>query len=411
MVKNNNSRLSVLKTVLLTLAASFIYAVYAGIRNNYGIMLSAVTDSTGVSFASVSFVLAAGQLVFGLAQPAFGMLASERGSIYAFVSGAVLASAGMLLIPMCRSAVSLLICLGIILPAGTGAVSFGLLMGTAEPKLPSGSVSVISGIVSAGSGIGNIILSPVLSILIRAGGLMYGMAVLTVPVMLTLPVSLLLTRSVPKTAAAENSLLHQPETEQKSIKLLFKKAVKNRIYISLMSGFFTCGFHMALLTNHLPAQIQSFGFSAETAAYAFSAYGAAGAAGSVLSGSLCGRYKMKNVLGFFYGLRPITVLLFILLPKTLFNITLFTVLFGFSGAATVPPVSGIISRTFGAGNLAALYGFVFFIHQTGGFFGAWLGGLCFEASGSYLGIWAVSIVFSTAASVISFAVNETADGL
>ena len=163
---------------------------------------------------------------------------------------------------------------------------------------------------------------------------------------------------------------------------------------------------MALITNHLPTQIQSFGFSSEIAAYAFSVYGIVTVIGSVLSGSLCGKLKMKNVLGFYYGLRPITIFLFIILPKSVFTVTLFTALFGFSGAATVPPVSGIIGKAFSARNLATLYGFVFFVHQIGGFFGALLGGVCFDVTGSYTGIWIVSIVFSTIASIFSFIIKE-----
>lgn len=182
--------------------------------------------------------------------------------------------------------------------------------------------------------------------------------------------------------------------------------MKSRTYVFLMLGFFTCGFHMTLITNHLPTQIQSFGFSSGEAANAFSVYGIVTVIGSILSGSLCSKLKMKNVLGFYYGLRPITIGLFLMLPKTLFNCVLFAALFGFSGASTVPPVSGLVSKAFGAGSLATLYGLVFFIHQVGGFLGAWLGGVCFAATGSYSAIWIASILFSACASIISFAIKE-----
>jgi predicted MFS family arabinose efflux permease len=116
---------------------------------------------------------------------------------------------------------------------------------------------------------------------------------------------------------------------------------------------------------------------------------------------------MKNVLGFYYGLRPITILLFLAVPKTLPTVILFTALFGFSGAATVPPVSEIINRAFGAGSIATLYGLVVFVHQIGGFFGAWFAGICFEATKSYMAVWAAAIVFGIAASAVSFAIKET----
>ena len=416
MVKNSRNPVNI-KTIfectLLTLAACFIYAMYSGIRNNYGIMLNSIVDSAGISFASVSFVLAVGQLVFGLVQPAFGILAAKRGNKWAFVSGVVLTVGGMIMTPICKSAISLMICLGIILPAGTGAVSYGLIMGTITPRIPTKTTSFVSGIVNSSSGIGNTVLSPVINSLIKAGGLMHSMLFLTIPMLLTLPVSMLLgkKKKTQNLTANKSTTQNSFEPTKVIVKPLFKKALENRNYIFLMIGFFTCGFHMALITNHLPTQIRSFGFSSETAAYVFSIYGIVTVIGSVLSGSLCGKLKMKNVLGFYYGLRPITVILFLLLPKTLFTITLFTALFGFSGASTVPPVLGIINKNFGAVSLSTLYGLVFFIHQIGGFFGAWLGGICFDMTGSYYGIWIVSVVLSMVASIISFVINDSKTSL
>lgn len=392
---------NIFRVILLTLAGCFIYAMHSGIRTNYGIMLGSIVFGTGLSFSSVSLVLAVGQLVFGLVQPAFGILAAKRGNIYAVISGVVLSVAGMLLIPQCKSVFSLMICLGIILPAGSGAISYGIIIGTITPQIPSKMVSAVSGIVNASSGVGNTILSPVINALIRTGGLMHCMLTLTIPIILTWPVSLLMGKRGEKPDKKEAS-------EKISIKQMLQKATRSRTYIFLTLGFFTCGFHMALITNHLPTHIQSLGFSPEAAAYAFSIYGITTIIGSVLSGGLCSKLKMKNVLGFYYGLRPVTILTFLLVPKTIFTVTLFTALFGVSGAATVPPVSGIIGREFGARSLAALFGIVFFMHQVGGFFGAWLGGICFEITGSYTVIWSVAALLGAFAAVVSFAIRDKA---
>lgn len=397
------------RVTLLTLAGCFIYAMHSGIRNNYGIMLNSIVDNAGISFTSVSFILAVGQLMFGLVQPAFGIMAVKRGNASVFISGVMLTVAGMMLTPLCKSTISLMLCLGILLPAGHGAISYGVIVGSITPKIPVGSVSVVSGIINASSGIGNTILSPVTNSLLRTGGLMYGMLVLAVPILLTLPISILMGREVKartsKTIGAASQPL--PAATGVNVKAMFQRALKNRTYIFLMIGFLTCGFHMALITNHLPTQIQSFGFSSEDAAYAFSIYGITTIIGSVLSGSMCNKFKMKNVLGFYYGLRPITILFFLILPKTLLTVTVFTALFGFSGAATVPPVSGLINKTFGAESIATLFGLVFFSHQIGGFFGAWLGGICFDMTASYTAIWVVGIGSSIVASAVSFAIRES----
>ena len=61
-------------TVFLTLSACLIYAVTAGIRGNYGILLGPLSESTGIGYSSISFVLAIAQLTFGAMQPFFGIM-------------------------------------------------------------------------------------------------------------------------------------------------------------------------------------------------------------------------------------------------------------------------------------------------------------------------------------------------
>ena len=92
-----------------------------------------------------------------------------------------------------------------------------------------------------------------------------------------------------------------------------------------------------------------------------------GAAGT---GFLGAAFKMKNVLAGVYALRVIVSLAFLFLPKSVPFAFVATALLGLSGDATVPPTSGIISKKFGAKNMAVLYGFTLIGHQIGAFFSA-----------------------------------------
>lgn len=75
----------------------------------------------------------------------------------------------------------------------------------------------------------------------------------------------------------------------------------------------------------------------------------------------------------FYGMRVIIIILFLILPKTIFIIFGFAFLLGLMGMSTVPPVSGIINLKYRAKSIVTLYGIVFFIHQIGTFLGAYFG--------------------------------------
>ena len=388
--------------VLLTIAACLIYAISAGIRSNYGIMLRAISQNSGISYSSISFVLAVGQLVFGIMQPVFGVIALKKSNPFVLSCGVLLTVAGLLIIPFCKSVWMLLLFLGILLPSGTGALSFGIIMGAITAKLSENIASTVSGFVNASSGVGNTVLSPVLQTLIAGGSLFGAMLFLSVPTLILLPVSLWLCRPIPDQTQKKTQ-----STPEKNIPLksLFLEALHNRTYQFLMIGFFTCGFYMAIIETHLYTQITTYGFSEKIAAYAFSIYGIFTMIGSVLSGVLCSRIQMRWVLGCLYGLRSIIVL-FLVLPKTLSTICAFTALLGLTGNATVSHTSGLISRTFGAAKLATLFGFVFFVHQIGSFLSACLGGISISATGSYTLIWCMCALLCVLASFVSFCIRD-----
>jgi MFS family permease len=365
-------------------------------------MLGAISESSGLAYSAVSFVLAVGQLVFGIMQPVFGIVALKKSNLFVLCCGILCMVTGLLTIPFCRSAWTLTIFLGIILPAGTGALSFGIAMGAITPRLPKNSASTVSGFVSSSSGIGSIALSPIVQALIAAGGLMGAMIFLSIPTLALLPVSLWLCRP----RAGQEQVATPKDECRKPLKGLFLDAIRNRTYRFLLIGFFTCGFHMAIIETHLFTQITTYGISKQTAAYAFSIYGLASIIGCVLSGIACSRIQMKNVLGFLYGSRCIIVLAFFLVPKTLLTIYAFTILLGMTGNSTVPPTSGLVSRAFGAAKLATLFGIAFLSHQIGSFFSAWLGGVSVSVTGSYILIWGASIPFSSLASFVSFRIKE-----
>jgi len=56
--------------------------------------------------------------------------------------------------------------------------------------------------------------------------------------------------------------------------------------------------------------------------------------------------------------------------------------------------------------LAMLYGLVFFSHQIGSFFGAYLGGYFFDQYGSYDYAWYLSIGLSFFATVVHLPIDE-----
>ena len=100
------------------------------------------------------------------------------------------------------------------------------------------------------------------------------------------------------------------------------------------------------------------------------------------------------------------MLVFLPVPKSGVVVLIFAAVMGLTFLSTVPPTAGLVAKFFGSANRATLFGIVMLTHQVGGFLGAWLGGMVFEATGSYDWIWCVDIVLAVGAALIHLPIQE-----
>jgi Arabinose efflux permease len=386
----------------LTLGICSIYAINGGVRGNFGIILGSIADASGISYADVSFVLAISQLVFGLLQPVFGIIAMKTSERVVLCTGVFLMIAGFLFTPFCKTVWALLIALGLFLPAGTAALSFGLLLSVVTPQLPLGKSSMVSGFLNASSGLGTTLLAPMLTGISAAFGLLGMMMFLGIPSLLLIPLVLWLCRRPESLVYASNI----SSTAQVNPLKMLKDTMKNRNYQFLMIGFFTCGFHMAILETHFFNQLTTFGIDRSTSAIIFSVYGVFTMIGSALSGVLCNHIRMKYVLGSIYVIRVVLAVFIIFMPKMLAVLMIFSIVLGLTSDSTVSPTSGLVLKNFGPVKLATLFGLLFLTHQIGCFFSAWFGGLIVENMGDYDFLWMIDIILCILATIVSFSVRE-----
>jgi predicted MFS family arabinose efflux permease len=114
----------------------------------------------------------------------------------------------------------------------------------------------------------------------------------------------------------------------------------------------------------------------------------------------------RYLLSIIYFSRALSIVAFIVLPATTISTLIFGAVTGLLWLSTVPPTSGLVALMFGTRWLTMLFGFAFFSHQVGGFLGVWLGGLAFEATGSYNLVWWLSVFFGIASAVINLPIVE-----
>jgi predicted MFS family arabinose efflux permease len=145
---------------------------------------------------------------------------------------------------------------------------------------------------------------------------------------------------------------------------------------------------------------------AAVSAGALAIIGLANIAGSLGVGWLAQTHRMKLLLFFIYGARAVAIGVFLLAPKTAMTFYVFGAALGLTWLATVPPTAGLVGKLFGTRYLATLFGLTLFTHQIGGFFGAWLGGIAVDGTGSYQWMWYADIALASLAALVNLPIRE-----
>lgn len=403
--KTEERQYSFMQYIIAMTAACLVFAVMQGIHDNYGIMLNGIVAHTGIGYASVSFVIAVGQILYGATQPIFGMLALKKSNAFVMLCGIIFMAVGLIVTPFCSGRWSLLVFFGILLPTGTGALCFGIVMGAVAPIIGEKRATVASGIIQASAGIGDALMSPLLQRFTDWRGVTFSMPVFAVPILLMLPVVFWLGNKRKK-IKKDNGEYSINEPKSESLFEILHSAICDRTYWCLLIGFSTCGFHMAIIETHLFSQYISCGIPNNLASLTLTVYGIFTMLGAVATGFLGQKFRMKNVLAFVYGIRVFIALSFIILPKSIPFAFVATGILGLTGDSTVPPTTGIISRKVGVAKMAVVYGSIFIGHQIGAFVSAWLGGVFVGTSLGYSALWIIDLCLCLTASIASYRIKE-----
>jgi predicted MFS family arabinose efflux permease len=381
-------------------AAAAVLMITMGMRQTTGLYINPMMDSTHLAYASMSFALAVGQLMWGAAQPVFGAMAERHGAQRVLVIGALLLAGGYALTPFAGSEWAVLVTFGVLTAAGAGAGSFAVLIGQVAQRVPPEKRSFASGFVNAGGSLGQFVFAPLTQLLISTLGWMTAMWTMAVAALATLPLARPLLRKDVAVSAASSAGSATTLREQLRI------AAREKSYWLLHAGFFTCGFHIAFLVTHLPGEVGLCSLPASVAATSLGIIGLANVAGSLTAGWAGGVMRMKWLLFIMYFSRAVAVLIYMAAPKSPMTFYLFAVVLGFTWLATVPPTAGLVGKLFGVRYLGTLFGLATFTHQIGAFFGAWLGGIALTKFGDFTWMWYADAALAAAAAFINLPIRE-----
>lgn len=410
MINKHRVNFSQLKVIWLPVVlACLILMIGMGNRLTIGLFVHPIVDHTAMNIVEVSMALAIGQLMWGVFQPIMGAWADKKGAFPALLTGVIILSIGQICTIFSTSFIPLTISQGLLSPAGAAAGSFSILIGVIATKLPQNKHSVANGVINAGGSLGQFALAPIVQSIINAINFKVGLVFLSALSLVSIIPSWFLCKA--KSAIIVNHSNSQVinksvDTHNISLKNQVSVALRDRSYILLHLGFFTCGFHVAFLITHLPGEIGLCGHNASVSATSISLIGLCNIFGSIGAGILGKKYKMKYILATLYALRALMITVYLLSPKTPLTFYIFSICIGFTWLATVPPTAGIVAKLFGVKYLATLFGLIFFTHQIGGFLGAWFGGLAIQYSGNLLWVWYLDIALAIFAALVNLPIKE-----
>lgn len=380
----------------IMVGSALILALSLGTRHGFGLFLSPMSSDFGWGREVFAFAIALQNLLWGLAQPFAGALADRYGSARIVVIGGVLYAAGLAMMSMADSPLSLSLSAGILIGIGLSGTSFSVLLSLVGRSLPPEKRSMGMGIASAAGSFGQFAMLPGTLGLIGGLGWSGALLVLAALVALIVPLAFMLKQSKPLVVAGP----------QQSLGEALREACSHSGFWLLALGFFVCGFQVVFIGLHLPAYLVDQHLPAQVGTTVLALVGLFNIFGTYTAGWLGGKMSKPRLLSTIYLLRAVVIVLFLWVPLSQTTAYLFGIAMGLLWLSTVPLTNGTVASIFGVRNLSMLAGIVFLFHQLGSFLGGWLGGVVYDRTGSYDLVWQISVLLSVLAAALNWPVRE-----
>ncbi|HEY8604483.1 MFS transporter [Tsuneonella suprasediminis] len=390
------------------LAGGVILALAFGVRSVFGGIVEPLSNdlfSGRIEIFSLSIAIQ--NLVWGLAQPVFGMIADRYGDRRALWIGLGFYTLGMVVCALGTTPLAQHLGAGLLVGMGISGTAFGIVLAVVGRAAPVEKRSLYLGIASALGSAGQVVVPLVAAWLIE--WLDWRLTILVLAAMLA-PMAL----CIPYLRADADSGGESHRIDPSALVGTAVSAFRHPGFLFLNAGFFVCGFHLGFITAHLPNYVEHFctGTSMspeELRAFglkALSMVGLANILGTILASQLSMIFPKPYILSAIYALRTLVILSFISQPVTPPSVMIFAFGMGVLWLSTLPLTSALVLTMFGPRVMGTLFGLVFLSHQLGSFLGVWLAGDWYDYYGNYALIWRVSILLGLLSAVLHLFVRD-----
>ncbi|MFD8372885.1 MFS transporter [Streptomyces sp. NPDC059688] len=387
----------------------------AAFRSLPGLLIDPLNEDFGWSRGTIGAAVSVNLALYGLTAP-FAAALMDRFGIRRVVAVALcVIAAGSGLTVWMTAAWQLLLCWGLMVGLGTGAMALAF-AATVTNRWFTERRGLVSGILTAASASGQLIFLPLLSWIVDRHGWRPASVTVALAALAVVPFVWLLLRDHPADVglkpygAAEFVPKPAPVTgaARRTVSVL-SGAVRTGTFWLLAGTFAICGASTnGLVQTHFVPAEHDHGMPITTAASLLAVIGVFDVVGTIASGWFTDRYEPRRLLAVYYALRGVSLVFLPMLlgpavhPPMLF----FIVFYGLDWVATVPPTLALCRERFGEDS-AIVFGWVLASHQVGAALVAFLGGVARDVFGSYDLVWYASGTLCAAAALMSLMIRRT----
>jgi MFS family permease len=396
-------------------AVAFVAAVgAAGFRATPGVLINPLQEEFGWSRATISAAVSVNLILFGLTSPFAAALMERFGMRKVVAAALVLVAVGSGLTVVMRDSWQLVLCWGVLVGLGTGSMALAF-VATVTGRWFVRHRGVVTGVLTAGGATGQLAFLPLLANLSAGYGWRTAALTVAAAALAVVPLVVWLLRDHPADVGLPPYGASQVEPRPPATTGAARRAVtalrdasRSRVFWLLAGGFAICGLTTnGLIGTHFIPAAHDHGMAQTTAAGLLALVGIFDIAGTILSGWLTDRFDPAVLLGVYYGLRGLSLLvlpdLFAATPHP--SMLIFVLFYGLDWVATVPPTIALCREKFGAAG-PVVFGWVFASHQVGAAVAATAAGAVRDGLGAYTLAFYAAGALSIVATALSLAIRR-----
>lgn len=373
----------------VVVAAGFaIQWICIGAMFTYGVFFKHLATEFGWSRTTISGASSLAFLFVGLMGIVAGRLNDRFGPRIIMAASGILLGLGYLLMSQLQAPWQLYLFYGVII--GTGISTHDIVTLSTVARWFVQKRGMMTGIVKAGTGAGQLVTPLLASVLIAAYGWRISYIIIGSAVAILIVIIAQFLRRDPQ----QMGLLPSGKTDattsasQSEEGLLPREAIRIKQFWTISLAYFTVVFCLLTIIVHIVPHATDIGISETKAAGILSTIGGVSMAGRVTIGTASDKIGSKRAMIICF-IMLITSLLWLQIARELWMLYLFALVYGFAHGGFYTLVSPLIARLFGTKAHGAIFGIVYFAGTVGGSIGPVLAGRFFDITQSYQTVFGI----------------------